>query len=594
MKYNYSIKIVSLCLSLLLFTACAKTEKEPKRPNVILVMTDDQGYGDFGFTGNPFIQTPNIDTMASESAQMTNFYVSPVCAPTRASLMTGRYNYRTRCIDTFLGRAMMDTKEVTIAEIMREAGYATSIFGKWHLGDNYPMRPQDQGFDEVLVHRGGGIGQESDPPGGERKYTDPILFHNGEAVQEKGYCTDVYFEKALNWIEGKVKNEEPFFTYIATNAPHTPVGDVPEELYQHYKKMNLSNDQFPQGIGHPLGDKTDLDRRARIYAMITNIDQNMGRLFERVDELGIADNTVVIFLSDNGPNGNRYVAGMRGQKTNVLEGGIRSPFLVKWPNQLSPKTKSDRVSTHIDIMPTILDVCNISIPENLKIDGISLLSDLQDKPIEKEDRAIVLQAHRGDVPTPYHNFALRTNDWKLMNASGFHKERFEGEPIFELYNMKNDPLELNNLVDQKPEVVEKLKKEYDDWYTDVSSTRKDNYVPPRIPIGTEFENPVVLTRQDWRKISENPWLEHATGFWRLKSDNAAVYDVLVRFRKVELAGDIELKVRDAMYTGKINDQENEVIFENIRIESGVLDIQANLNISKTDRVGSWQIELLKR
>lgn len=169
--------------------ACRGVAKE--RPNVVVILTDDQGYGDFGATGNPVIRTPHLDALAQASAQMTNFYVSPVCAPTRACLMTGRYNYRTRAIDTFVGRAMMDPAEVTIAELLKLQGYATGIFGKWHLGDNYPLRPQEQGFEEVLVHRGGGIGQPSDPPGGEGKYTDPILFHNGKEVQMKGYCTDI-------------------------------------------------------------------------------------------------------------------------------------------------------------------------------------------------------------------------------------------------------------------------------------------------------------------------------------------------------------------------------------------------------------------
>ena len=564
-----------------------------EKPNVILVITDDQGYGDFGLTGNPLIETPNLDAMATRSARMTNFYVSPVCAPTRASLMTGRYNYRTRVVDTFLGRAMMETGEVTLAEILRDAGYSTGIFGKWHLGDNYPMRPQDQGFDEVLVHRGGGIGQESDPPGGEGKYTDPVLFHNGERVQEKGYCTDIYFSRALQWIKKVRENKKPFFAYVATNAPHTPVHDVPEELYQKYRALNLANDQFPQTNGHPLTDKEDLDRRARIYAMITNIDDNMSRLFRELEQQGLTENTLVVFMVDNGPNGQRYVAGMRGHKTTVYEGGIRSPLFIHWPARLNPEMRSNEVVAHIDILPTILDACKIPIPANLKLDGISFLPLLTGQQDQWPDRSIVLQAHRGNEPFAYHNFALRTRNWKLLHASGFHRENFNGEPQFELYDMINDPLEMQNLAESKPEVVNQLKSEYEKWFKDVGQTRLDNYVPPRIPIGTKYENPVVLTRQDWRRISENPWLEEATGYWRLEAERPGKYDILVRLRSKENSGLVKLKVGDKQYQQSLSANQDEIIFKNVEIGKGHVDLQAWLQMSGNKKVGSWQIEVKK-
>jgi len=577
----------------LTFLSCNKDTTITK-PNIILIMTDDQGYGDFGFMGNPLIETPNIDALAERSAQMTNFYVSPVCAPTRASLMTGRYNYRTRAVDTFLGRAMMDTEEITIAEIMRDAGYATSIFGKWHLGDNYPMRPQDQGFDEVLVHRGGGIGQESDPVGGEGKYTNPILFHNGEQVTENGFCTDIYFNKAMKWIEEKKNEEKPFFVYLSTNTPHTPVADVPDELYQKYKKLNLNNNQFPQSSGHPLPEESDTDRRARIYAMITNIDQNMGKLFSKLSDLEITDNTMVIFLTDNGPNGNRYVAGMRGYKTMVYEGGIRSPLLIQWSNgKLKPKIRINKVAAHIDLLPTILEACEIALPNNHQIDGESFLPLLRGVEIELVDRSIVLQAHRGNKPVPYHNFALRTNNWKLLHSSGFRKESFTGDPQFELYDMNNDPLEMTNLAMSKPEIVNQLKMKYDEWYTDVSSTRVDNYTAPRIPIGTVYENPVVLTRQDWQQISENPWLEHATGYWRLKASENTTYTILIRFRKKEISGEVILKINNKIYKKKLVLGKNEIVFESINIPEGDIDLQAQLQFSKCKVIGSWQVEVKK-
>ena len=231
-------------------------------PNIVLIMTDDMGYGDLGVHGNPIIQTPNLDAMAKRSASMSTFYVSPVCAPTRACLMTGRYNYRTRCIDTYIGRAMMDTEEVTVAELLGDNGYATGIFGKWHLGDCYPMRPMDQGFQESLIHRGGGIGQPSDPVGGEGKYTDPILFRNGVEEQQTGYCTDVYYSNAMQFIEKSAKQKKPFFVYLPDNCPHGPFHDVPPDDLATYSATNLNSSEFPQDKGHKLPPKANLDTLA--------------------------------------------------------------------------------------------------------------------------------------------------------------------------------------------------------------------------------------------------------------------------------------------------------------------------------------------
>ncbi|MEM1096472.1 MAG: arylsulfatase, partial [Bacteroidota bacterium] len=341
----------------------ACTPSAPKPPNIIVLITDDQGYGDFGATGNPVIQTPHLDAMAARSAEMTTFYVSPVCSPTRASLMTGRYNYRTRVVDTWIGRSMMEPEEVTLAEMLGDAGYATGLFGKWHLGDSYPMRPQDQGFDEVLMHRGGGIAQPSDPVGGERKYTDPVLIHNGEPVQAEGYCTDIFFDEAIDWITTQDAADQPFFAYIATNAPHDPFHDVPEDWLARYQAMNLDNDQYPQDVGHPLPEaERNLDRRARIFAMISNIDENVGRLFDHLDGLDLTRETLVVYLNDNGPIGQRYRAGFRGGKTGVYEGGVRSPLWLHWPGQLEPGPASDAPTAHIDLLPTLLDAAGVAAP----------------------------------------------------------------------------------------------------------------------------------------------------------------------------------------------------------------------------------------
>jgi arylsulfatase/arylsulfatase A len=496
-----------------------------QRPNVIVIMSDDQGGGDYGFMGNNVIRTPELDVMAKRSGMLTKFYVSPVCAPTRASLMTGRYNYRTRCIDTYKGRAMMDPAEVTIAEVLREANYRTGIYGKWHLGDLYPMRPMDQGFEDSLIHRGGGIGQPSDPIGAEGKYTDPTLLKNGIETPMKGYCTDIYFDGAMDFIESAVKRKENFFTYIATNAPHGPYHDVPEKLYQEYLKVDFRPIMINKKIS-PARLKSETDKLARICAMITNIDENVGRLFKKLDQLGIRENTIVMYLNDNGPNSMRYVGNMRGMKTHIDDGGVRSPLVFHWPAKVKARKTSDELCAHIDLMPTILDACGVKMPAKVKIDGRSFLSLLTGNNAPWPKRQVVLQTHRGNVPQLYHHFALHEEPWKLVHPTGFGKEKFTEPPKVELYDLSKDPRQQNNVAIQYPQVFQRLKKSYEDWFADVSSSRPDNYAPPRIVIGTKHEPRSVLTRQDRRR----------DGFWLLEAPEPAAYEVEVIFKEEYPAG----------------------------------------------------------
>ncbi|MHC4678492.1 MAG: arylsulfatase [Planctomycetota bacterium] len=571
-------------------TSLPESAKDSDRPNVIIVMTDDQGYGDLGVTGNPIIRTPNTDAMARRSASMENFYVHPVCAPTRACLMTGRYNYRTRVIDTWVGRAMMEPQETTVAEILRQAGYATGIFGKWHLGDNYPMRPTDQGFERSLVHRGGGIGQPADPPSGEGKYSDPILLDNGALRPFKGYCTDIYFEKATEWISQCAAQKRNFFAYLPTNAPHGPFHDVPQALLNRYKKMDLSNQRFAQDKGHPLPEKSNEDQRARIFAMITNIDENVGRLFDKLDELGLTENTIVIFMVDNGPNGRRYVAGMKGMKGHVHEGGIRSPFFVHWPAVLKPGQSSDRIAAHIDVLPTVLDACGVKKPAGLKLDGHSLLPLLKGRKADWPDRMIVIQSHRGDTPVLYHHFAARTQRWKLLHASGFGNEMFKGDPKFELYDMATDPLEQHNLARERPDIVDMMRRRYERWFDEVSHTRADNYAPPRIYIGTERENPVVLTRQDWRHAKGRTWAPDSNGYWELFAATPAKYDIRLRFPSLKADAEVTLALSKRELTASAGKGEAEYTFESVPIDKGELRLLATLTTG-TETKGPWQVDV---
>ena len=502
-----------------LFLLAAAIGAEEERPNVVIVMTDDQGYGDFASTGNALIDTPHLDALAEAGASFERFYVSPVCAPTRASLMTGRYHHRTRVVDTWRGRAMMEPAEVTLAEVLRDAGYRTGIFGKWHLGDCYPMRPQDQGFDEVLVHRGGGLGQPSEPPENERRYTDAILFHNGEQVATKGYCTDVYFDAALAFIDDSLAREKPFFAYVATNAPHDPLHDVPEALYEKYRARDLTPIL--------LGNDEAADKTARIFAMIENIDDNVGRLSQHLEARGVARDTLFLFLSDNGPAGRRYVGEMRGTKSQVYEGGIRSPLFLRWPERIEAGRRVTRIAAHYDLMPTILDAVGIDVPKSATCDGRSLFPLLTETAVSWPERNLFLQAHRGDVPVVGHNFAVVGPRWKLLRPSGFGRETLDPDQALELYDLFADPREEHDLSAQHPQIVERLFAAHAAWFEGVSTTRPDNYEPPRIIVGTRHEPVTVLTRQDWRRATKPGW--GRDGVWNLLVPEECTLEVTVRF-----------------------------------------------------------------
>ncbi len=582
------ISIVFILLCCIGLSSC-KSEQQPippDRPNIILIMTDDQGIGDLGVAGNPILETPNIDAMASRSASLSRFYVSPVCSPTRACLMTGRYNYRTRVVDTWVGRSMMDTEEVTVAELLREAGYATGIFGKWHLGDCYPMRPSDQGFEESLVHKGGGLAQPSEPFENQRRYTDPILFHNNELVQTKGYCTDVYFDGALDFIENAKAKNRPFFSYIALNAPHGPYHDVPKDLKVKYKNKDILSISIGQ-----TNEKL-LDNVAGVLAMIEHVDQNVGKLFTQLDEWGLTENTLVVFMVDNGPNSRRYVMDLRGMKSEVHEGGIRSPFFAHWPAQLQAGTSSSRISAHIDLLPTFLDVAQVEAPSGLKLDGKSILPLLKGNEADWEDRHLFLQVHRGDTPVKYHHFAAIGQTYKLVHPTGFGNSKMpEGVP-FELYNLEEDPGESQDLAASHPAEMELLMKAYEDWFEDVSSTRPDNYAKPAIIVGTEKETMTALTAQDWTKHTGGGWGK--SGAWRLKVDKAADFDIEVILPEFSPDAEAKLEFGDQVLSQAFGNQATRVRFENVSLPVGELDLMGSVSTSEGPISSLFHVVLVKK
>ena len=525
----YRCTIAALATLLVCGTALAANQ----RPNVILIMTDDQGYGDLPVHGNPIIKTPVLDRFAGESVEIDPFYVSPVCAPTRASLMTGRYNYRTGVTDTWLGRAMMHRDETTIAEVLRGAGYYTAIFGKWHLGDSYPMRPMDQGFGESLVHTGGGLCQPSGPP--DNSYFSPSLLHNGKRIATNGYCSDVYVDYLLEFV--RKHQHEPFFIYLPFNCPHGPY-QVSDEYKKPYDDLNMRPDDFPQA-GHRRPDVPE--NTSAVYGMVQNIDDNMGRILKALDELKLAENTIVIFMTDNGPNGMRYDAGMKMCKGSVYEGGIRTAFFMRWPARLEAGRKVVQPAAHIDVMPTLLEACNVSLPKDVKVDGRSFLPLVEGKSSEWPERTLFFQWHRGDAPIRYRKFAARAGDYKLVQPSDRVTADANPEDVkFELYDMESDPLEMKDIAGENPDIVADLRKQYESWLADVS--RDHGYEAPRILIGTEAEPEVILTRQDWRG-PEASWAPKSLGHWELAVPQEGSFRVTIDLDRPKQSATVRLRIQ---------------------------------------------------
>ena len=539
--------LVGLCAS-------SPADAAPARPNVVLVMTDDQGWGGVCVHGNAAIRTPNLDRLAREGVRFARFYAGPVCTPTRASLMTGRYHLRTRAIDTYRGRAILHPDEVTLAETLSAAGYRTGIFGKWHLGDHHPSRPVDQGFGEALVHWGGGIAQPADPPGGN-SYFDPWLEHNGKLVRTAGYCSDVYTDAAIRFIDdaaAKVTGPEapPFFVYLAFNAPHDPL-QVADDLVRPYREAGLD------------------EQTAKVYAMVENVDANVGRLLARLAERGLADDTLVIFLTDNGPAGRRYNGGFRGAKGSVYEGGIRVPCFARWPAGFAGGRAVERVAAHLDLFPTILAACGVTPPAGVTLDGASLLPLLRDSRAEWPDRTLYFQWHRGDAPDHGRACAAVTDRYKLVQPAGVEEGPAPVDPPWELYDIMADAGEQNDLSKSNRDIVAAMRARYDTWFADVTATR--GYDPVRVTLGTPAEDPVLLTRQDWRGAG---WGKTDAGHWEVHVAAPGRYDVTLLFDPADAARKVTLRVGDRSHEADVPARAADHAFGAVELPAGDARVEA--------------------
>ncbi len=429
-----------------------------KRPNIIVVITDDQGYGPVGEHGHPWIHTPNLDELYRSSAHFTRFLVSPTCAPTRSALMTGRHPMRNGVTHTILERERMTLDATTLPQVLKSVGYTTGIFGKWHLGDEEPYQPHNRGFDEAFIHGAGGIGQAykcscADAPG--NKYFDPVIRHNGSFVKTSGFCTDLFFTAALGWIKGVQKTDSPFFAYITTNAPHGPFIAPPKNT-KRFTDLGFGKNQ------------------AGFYGMIENIDENVGRLLTKLDAWQLFDNTLVIFMSDNGMTGNGsgrlgrslgqdangnqlmpYNAQMKGLKGSADEGGVRVPFFVRWDGQIKPGRDIDRIAAHLDLFPTLASLAGATQPKG-QVEGRSLLPLIENPAASWEDRYLVTHKGRwktGADPDDYQwkGFAVRNQRFRFVDGNA-------------LYDMEKDPNQKSNVIEDHPQVVAEMKATYDVWW----------------------------------------------------------------------------------------------------------------------------------
>ena len=423
---------------------------EKSRPNIILVMTDDQGYGDLGCHGHPFIKTPNLDTLYTQSTRFTDFHASPTCAPTRAALMSGRAPFKNGVTHTILERDRMALSATTIADVLKENGYKTGIFGKWHLGDEDKYQPHNRGFEETFIHGAGGIGQnypgtQGDAPG--TGYFDPVIKHNNSFVKTKGYCTDVFFQQALGWI--KKNKDHRFFAYIPTNAPHSPF-NVAKKYSDMYKgKCN--------------------GRAASFFGMITNIDENMGLLMKKLDEWNLASDTLLIFMTDNGSAAGTFNYGMRGMKGSEHEGGSRVPLFMRLPGRLVKERDIDRLTRHYDIFPTLVEFSGAEVPKDIKLDGRSLIPLIDNPKCQWPDRYTFFHKGRWNKKgakghwgrgncdpdkAKYKGFAVRSEKWRLVGKNA-------------LFDIENDPGEKKNVIQANREVADKMLAAYDKWWDEV-------------------------------------------------------------------------------------------------------------------------------
>lgn len=486
----------------LVILAFGSSEGWSAQPNVILVMTDDQGYGDLGCHGNPIVKTPNLDRLHGESIRLVDFHVEPMCTPTRGQLLTGVHCLRNGAMNVSSGRTFLRREFPTLGNLFGSAGYATGVFGKWHLGDNYPYRPQDRGFQESVWYPSSHIG--SAPDHWNNDYFDDVYTHNGTRQKFSGYTTDVFFNEATRWMKGCVSERKPFFCYIPTAAAHGPLF-VPEKYREPYEKQGLKPNV------------------ARFFGMIANIDENMGRLDTFLREAGIRDNTILIFLTDNGGTAGvqTFNAGMRGQKITLYEGGHRVPCFIRWPGgKLRSAGDVAGLTVVQDLAPTLAELCGLvgHVSNVPKFDGISLAAVLRGTAEPPPDRMITVQFSRMQKPVPESGDAcVMWGRWRLVEDK-------------ELYDLATDPAQEKNVFADHPDIVAKMRAQYATWWSEVAPRINEHAA---LIIGNDAENPMQLSPADWEDsfLDQGQQIRNGlkrNGAWNIVVDRSGEYEFELR------------------------------------------------------------------
>ncbi|MEQ8209741.1 MAG: arylsulfatase [Lacipirellulaceae bacterium] len=562
------------------------------KPNVIVIVTDDQGYGDMGCHGNPWLNTPHLDQLARQSVRLENYHVDPYCTPTRAALLTGRYCTRVGAWSVTQGRQLLNPDEVTMAEVFAHSGYRTALFGKWHLGDTWPYAPRFRGFDEVVCHRAGGANEIGNPIGND--YFDDTYFRNGVAEEFDGYCTDVFFDETIKFIRNtqEGENTQPFFVYLPTNAMHSP----------HLVAKKYSAPHLKQG--HP-------EKRANFYGMIDNFDENLGRLLSFLEESDLEKDTIVIFMGDNGtavggpqPNEKQsgFNAGMRGVKGSVYEGGHRVACFARWPGKLKEDFKVDTLTSHRDWLPTLVELCELELPSEISFDGKCLVPLFQgDDPKEHDEKwpdrtmFVQLQADEPELelkPTGksrHPQYAVMTNQWRMVNG--------------ELYFMPRDPGQEKNVAAEYPDLVESLGRLYAAHVPEVFGHDLDY---TRFQVGSDQENPLTMTVRDWHptkgyviwqpdQLSDDSL--QINGFWAIDVVQAGRYSVeLARHpgddRQPMGAAKARLKIDENQWEKGTKPQDTTVSFE-IELPEGPALLQTWLTDANEGQRGAYFVTIEK-
>ncbi len=479
--HRYTLWIGGVVLAgLLLSLASFRLTHDHRPPNVLFILTDDQGWGDLSLHGNPYVKTPHLDQLARDGARFERFFVSPLCAPTRASLLTGRYHLRTGTVSVTGGWERMNADEQTLAEVFRQNGYATGCFGKWHNGEHYPEDPNGQGFDEFLGFCAGHW----------NNYFDTELQHNDQMVPTHGFITDVLTEAAIGFIEKK--RNKPFFCYLPYNAPHSPF-QVPDRYFAKYKAMGLD------------------DHNACVYGMVENMDDNIGRLLARLRQLNLIQNTIVVFATDNGPNGPRFNGGMKGIKGQVDEGGVRVPLFVRWPGHIQPGTVIRPIAAHVDLLPTLTELCGLPAGNSKPLDGRSwaaaLRGDAADVAPDRRLFTHVAASVHGTLRA--EPGAVRTAQYRLVLQNGQAR----------LFNLTADPGQVADIAAREPQQVSNLRRDYDRWFADVSAALTADRPIPVAARRVLLQAPEARFVGDVRYKQGNGWANDYFTHWQSTQDS---------------------------------------------------------------------------